>query len=141
MSEKNITFKEAETLEKNPTYSKIVLNNRYDLLNNQENFPSLQHNEDSNSSAKNWVPKPVHHFPKKRKANSPIEVKNAPTFTPKAITRPSTSKTILPNPYRDEFQQYKEKLQLGILAKIPKIFENIFKQFEMTIATKSLKTR
>lgn len=127
MSFQNLSFKEAEILINNPSYSKIADNNRFSVLNNLDNFPNLNNVEPSTSESKNWVTRPPSQPPKKRKAISPLKVRNPPHFPNKT----STDKTILPNPYREEFQLYKEKLETEILLKLPSVFEHIIKRFNL----------
>lgn len=50
MADQNLSFKEAETIEKNPSYAKVVTNNRFQVLNNLENFPELKHKPSNTSS-------------------------------------------------------------------------------------------
>lgn len=52
MAVENVSFKEAEYIADNPSYAKIATYNRFAILNNEENFPSLPKqdvNTDNNS--------------------------------------------------------------------------------------------
>lgn len=49
MAVENVSFKEAEYIADNPSYAKITTNNRFAILNNEENFPSLSKQDDNNS--------------------------------------------------------------------------------------------
>lgn len=109
MAKKNISFKEAQTIVNNPSYAKITTNNRFDILKNYENFPPLQqNNSNSQGTATPTVAKPniSQSTPKKRKAVSPPQT----PLTLKKTTIKKTNKPIIPNPYRDEFMEYKEKI-------------------------------
>lgn len=50
MADQNLSFKEAESIEKNPSYAKIVNNNRFQVLNNLDNFPELPQISSNSSS-------------------------------------------------------------------------------------------
>lgn len=125
MAFENVSFKEAETLVNNPSYSKITTNNRFNILNNLQNFPPLpQTTSDINKQAvPNLIGKPsVNNNSKKRKANTPPV---PPRDHIKIAKSKSQSQPIIPNPYRDEFIQYKEKL----ITQIAGFVENYLAKF------------
>lgn len=130
MAINNVSFKEAEKIENNPSYSKIVnnkinINNRYDILNTIENFPPLtqytqtqQTNRaiqkpQQNSCQRQPRPQTLTQITqnKKRKA-SPIPHSSKSRIV--AENKDSHRQSVLPNPYRDEFLEYKEKLATQI---------------------------
>lgn len=105
----NISFKEAETIGNNPSYTKITTNNRFHISRNYENFSSvLQNNSNSQRiaipPAKNSTFLNVH---KKRIAASPPQT---PLTPKKIIPFKNSNNPIIPNPYKDEFMTYKEKI-------------------------------
>lgn len=113
MATRNLSFKEAETLVNNPSYSKVVTNNRFSILNNFENFPCLptRLSETQRPVPAHIIQKPKFEtLNKKRKISSP-PISPLPR-TPKKTKNPFPQRgpSILPNPYREEFLQYKEKL-------------------------------
>lgn len=113
MAQENVSFREAENIYINPSYAKIVTNNRFAVLNNSINFPPLPNsNQTSFQSTPVTLRKPVNKSnipsPKKRKT-SPISptiesppVKKSPQFKVKI-------NSVRTNPYRDEYMSYKEK--------------------------------
>lgn len=149
MAAENITFKEAEFIADNPSYAKVATYNRFALLDNEENFPSLPYPSERKLTLLNK--------PKINKLQNPstFNKRKAPSTPPP--TSPSTSKpskrfaftqpTVVPNPYRDEYMRYKETLlsqittQFGLFLKqiIPQSiydheqFQNNFANFLSTI--------
>lgn len=120
MANENTSFKEAEALVKNPSYAKIVTNNPFSVLNNLNNFPELP--ETSNSNVTHRPPRHTNTSTpttRKRKARSPIR-----SLTP---PRPKNknSQPIIPNPYRDEIIQYKEKPISQLTVYVSSIIQNI----------------
>lgn len=115
MAFKNISFKEAETIVNNPSYSKITTNNRFAVFNNTQNFPPLP----VTSQSQYIPPAYMLHKPtapsKKRKASTP-PITPPPTSSKKTDV-PKAPKTapIIPNPHRDDFVQYKEKVIENII--------------------------
>lgn len=124
MAQENISFKEAENLIKNPSYAKVITNNRFNVLNTLENFPTLPNTSslDETSPISTNYPtfrKPIpkkqsmrqnDNFNKKRKAMSPPTSPMPGDRGKKA----SSSYSILPNPYRDQFIKFKESIVDGI---------------------------
>lgn len=123
MATENISFKEAEHLAKNTSYSKIVSNNRFAILNSNENFPPLQNTSQTIPNTMQIPTQRPRTFSnsKKRKAQSPIRTENMRTTKKNP---PHSSKPIIPNPYRDEFMEYKEKILGEVTTFIVKAFQN-----------------
>lgn len=116
MAYRNIAFKDAEKLVNNPSYAKIVTHNQFSILNNETNFPSLPNPTNSQSPPKLFIRKPKQTVPdRKRKQMSPP---SSPPSSSKKIPIDKETKTVLPNPYREEYMAYKEKLISGILQYI-----------------------
>lgn len=120
MATENTSFKEAETLVKNPSYAKVVTNNSFSVLNNLSNFPELPKTPPSNvmqRPARNTNTQPT--TTKKRKARSPARSPTPPRL------RNKNSQPIIPNPYRDEFIQYKEKLISQLTLYVNNIIKSV----------------
>lgn len=121
MAARNIPFKDAEKIVNNPSYAKIVTHNQFSVLNNDINFPSLPDPKPTLTS-KLYVQKPKQFSPtRKRKQISPLP---SPPVTSKKVTFVGERKSILPNPYRDEYMLQKEKMISGISEFIQKNFGN-----------------
>lgn len=127
MAFQNASFKEAETIIDNPSYSKVVTNNRFSLLRTIDNFPDLPNT--SNASNKTFVQKPKipllnlekkNPISKKRKVISPPHSPSSKTIAPSQST--FTSKPIIPNPYREEFIIFKESL----ISQVSSFINNVF---------------
>lgn len=125
MARQNLSFKEAEALENNPSYNKIVSNNRFNLLNNIENFPELpatsvpyqsvaQRPKPLNDNRKNKIQHGSQNksSTKRKAARSPIP------GTPVPIKEP---RLVIPNPHAPDFREYKEKL----INRLQSLFEEI----------------
>lgn len=122
MASENVNFIEAEKILNNPSYAKITVNNRFSLLNNLNNYPELPPSSNKSNTIQPIIRRPsTQPTPKKRKARSPVR----PT-SPLPIKNPATKKSqpIIPNPYRDEFVQYREKLISGISLFISEMINN-----------------
>lgn len=133
MAYQNMSFKEAETLVNNPSYAKVTTNNRFDLLNNLDNFPELS---TSNTSCNNavWKKPKVNTTQiknntqqvKKRKHISPPE---SPIRTqPETYIQPQPYKTpmptFIPHPFpRDQFITYQNQIISQISAFIFQMFQ------------------
>lgn len=118
MAKQNLSFKEAEAIENNPSYSKIVTNNRFSILNTVENFPPLTSPASpiqvpvlkprvSHQARPRLKPSQEVKSSKKRKAASPP--------TPTSPNTDAPSRLAIPNPYAEEFREYKEKLSERLL--------------------------
>lgn len=124
MADKNLSFKEAESIENNPSYAKVVTNNRFNLLQTQNNFPELPPTTNFRNSKpvkKHSQAEPSTSHPSltphstqvdktqqvKRKART-----NPPDYTSKRPPnlRQQTS-PVIPNPHRDDFLNYKSRLE------------------------------
>lgn len=139
MSEKNLSFREAESIEKLPTYANVSTSNKYEMLAD-ENFPPLK------VRSSNFVVKPVtrplrsqhnartenrlnvnndklqEQSGRKRGASSPVRSSNK---------RPvSSTKVVTPNPYRNEFLAYKEKILNSVTDYFIKILNEMLPSFE-----------
>lgn len=123
MATRNISFKDAEQIVKNPSYAKVATHNRFSILNNMSNFPPLAEPPSLQNPPKVFIRKPVQPSTsdRKRKQRSPS---SSPPIVSKKHQISEESKCVLPNPYRDEFIQYKEKLICGITDFIDKYFVN-----------------
>lgn len=128
MAIENTSFKEAEFIVNNPSYAKITTNNRFSLLNNIDNFPELP--KPKSDSVTFNLKKPRNNTPvmsnnlgnstsKKRKASSP-----PPTPSPTCSQQIPKNTCILPNPYREEFKQYKENMIFQMCNLINNILNN-----------------
>lgn len=111
MASQNLSFKEAESLVNNPSYAKVVTNNRFALLSDTTNFPVLptpQVNNNNNIMNNNSIQRrPARNLntqvKRKRKAGrSPVRDSTPPPLR--------EDHSILPNPYREEMLSYKNSL-------------------------------
>lgn len=146
MAAENVSFKEAERLVNNPSYAKVTRNNRFAVLADLENFPNLPSPKQDasrtnliNPGVRRLVPQS---FPKKRKSSNDqgapvlqeIKSQGAIPKTNSAHGRDkkisyrneggdvnSFSQPIIPNPHREEFILYKEK----IIEQISTLFKGI----------------
>lgn len=92
MANENISFKEAEVISNNPSYSKIVTNNRFSILANHENFPSLPvPNLKNQIHTNNFIRKPI---PKKQTVNITNETTKHSSKRRKHSTSPLQSPSI-----------------------------------------------
>lgn len=117
MAYRNVSFKEAEQLFKNPSYSKVVNNNRFAILSNEENFPELP----PSSVSKN-LPKPRTNIAHNKPSNSNHSSPSASNKRRKTSVSPERSPKrdhestdiekhpVIPNPYRREFLEYRDSL-------------------------------
>lgn len=129
MATDNITFKEAAALVGNPSYSKVVNNNRFSILKNDENFPPLP---TPKPDPLVLLRKPVRQLPPralvgKRKAVSPATTSREQKRRPEFTSPESGAQSVLPNPYRDDFMQYRERL----ISQISAYVNNIVKSFHL----------
>uniref|UniRef100_A0A6P7HBQ7 Uncharacterized protein LOC114348819 n=1 Tax=Diabrotica virgifera virgifera TaxID=50390 RepID=A0A6P7HBQ7_DIAVI len=139
MAIENTTFKEAEFIAKNPSYAKITTHNQFEVLSNLNNFPQLPSVANDSTGNFSYVPKPKKSInPPKRKAISPIQCKTSLQFPSSPQSKKPVPLPIIPNPYRDEFMAYKEKLQLQILQEIPFVLERIIKQIDPKLVSSEL---
>lgn len=109
MATENVSFKEAEFIVDNPSYAKVTTHNRFSLLD-PNSFPVLTEPTTNFVLQKPSTNKPLpfkntNSQRKKRKAVSPPSTPPAPEKTNKSKPVP-----IIPNPYRDEFVQHKERI-------------------------------
>lgn len=134
MSTENVSFKEAEQLANSPSYAKITTSNRFSILSDYNNsFPNLP-NVSADQSSTNFVPKPrtpPHSLsqPPFKKIRSSYN-RSVPTTSSQPNTRveaPTSNKTkpIIPNPYREDFQSYKNELA----EKLSSFFIDTIKKF------------
>lgn len=128
MATRNISFKEAEKIVNNPSYSKITSNNRFSILNNEQNFPPLPQTQSTSSSQPTYfapIHKPKNSSPhsKKRKAKSPPQ---SPLTAKKPPIYKNNKNSTVTNPYKEEFLEYKEK----IIEKITEFVNNYLKSNE-----------
>lgn len=132
MSISNVSFKEAENIEKNPTYAKIVTNNRFDILADSHNFPPLPHVQNTVShtaplsrprSHTQAVQRPQHLTSENSQQSKKRRARNL-SPPPNAKKGVGKSSSVLPNPYRSEFISYREKLS----TQITHFINNLIKQ-------------
>lgn len=119
MAHKNVSFREAEQLVKNPSYAKTVNNNRFSILNNYTIFPELPTpkpaNYDASGAANKSSPSNTHKRPSQG-SDLGNSRKRKPSFSPQRIRKkdsrstPRESQPIIPNPYRSEFLEYRDSL-------------------------------
>ena len=113
MANHNISFNEAKQLQNNSSY-KIATQNRFQVLDNVKEYPPLPRSDQNliskprNTTYKISTSQPPRinfEQTKKRKADS-ITDDSSPS-----IREPGPkNQSILPNPYRDDFMNYKQKL-------------------------------
>lgn len=114
MAKQNLSFKEAEAIENNPSYSKVVTNNRFQILDNSNNFPALPTPSSSlsvpltttrprsdRSSNFRSASTDASRRKKRKAARSPI---------PGSPSKNSSTQVVIPNPFAQEFRDYKQKL-------------------------------
>lgn len=118
MAHRNVSFKEAEQIFKNPSYAKVVNNNRYDILRNEVNFPELPNYADKESPQSQPT---SYHRPRGSSQKSSVSTSNkrkssvSPDRRRKKDSGNSVKDTqavnpVIPNPYRREFIEYRESL-------------------------------
>lgn len=125
MSRQNISFKEAELLENNPSYAKITTNNRFQALSDISNFPPLPATQPSiNTQQQEIVRRPI-------ATRMPIQNQNSQNKRRASVspprhkkTRPIQQQTTQPNPHRQDFIDYKEKLTYQIKNIISQTLKN-----------------
>lgn len=133
MSVNNVSFKEAETVDNNPSYAKVATNNRFDILANMRNFPPLPQVQNDNQRT------PQIHKPKgrnqtiHRQATQPTQTQKTSGNKRRDISRspspetrkaPKSSTTILPNPHRLDFVKQREELA----SQITSFIDNLIRQ-------------
>ena len=144
MAKNNVSFKEAEKIENNPSYSKAVnnnrinINNRYDILNTLENFPPLTQYTQTPQTNRTIQNNNLHQKLYHRHSRTQTLTQVTQNKKRKASPIPHSSKTrnteenkdkhrhsILPNPYREEFFEYKEKLATQITIFVQQLLGHI----------------
>lgn len=108
MAKFNISFKEATQMNKFPDYSKILTQNKFEILDEEKDFPSLP-----STSTHIFTAKPKNVMPRRNfiSTSQPLKFKKRKMDEPSQKDYNKSGNTsILPNPYRDEFISYKEKL-------------------------------
>lgn len=128
MATENVTFREAEFVVDNPSYAKITTHNRFSLLSDTNNYPALPEPK-TNFILKKPTPKKQatsnQNFSplKKRKASSPLQT--PPTVSKVGAQKASSS--ILPNPHRNDFMEFKEKILTQVVQFVQNaIYNNQF---------------
>lgn len=132
MATRDISFKEAEKIVENPSYSKVVTNNRFSILSNLSNFPELPQTFSpskfisNQSTRRQSIPQQV--TKRKRRASQEGIIPQT-----SSLPVPETQKTqnpqshpIIPNPYRDDFMNYKDRLVDQIINFIDKLLSTTF---------------
>lgn len=132
MALENVSFVEARKLVNNPSYAKITTNNRFALLSDLKDFPPLPESLNTQSelaprqfpghSVRRSVTQPLSPAIKKRKVYN-----KSPVRSHQGTDEPSTApaKSILPNPYRNDFILHKEKLIEQITVLFINLMRNI----------------
>lgn len=136
MSAENMFLKEAEKLSNNPSYAKIATSNRFSILANSDNFPSLP----PTSTGTNFIVRPKNYqqprsltqpLVKKRKPCPPSPSSPTTSLSQAEILTSKSAAPIIPNPHREDFITYKnelaEKLALYLIDTIKKLapFANV----------------
>lgn len=140
MAERNLSFREAESLEKNPSYAKIVTNNRFNLLQNLDNYPELPSPSTSAVTYKERLPirqqsfsqpprrpvsrpnidytnsQPIGNTLKRKASTSPPKTSSKRALFPKQRPQP-----IIPNPYRADFNDFRERLAKQVTDFVSKL--------------------
>lgn len=155
MSLKNVSFKEAENIEKNPSYSKVLSENRFQILSDLTEFPSLP-NKAKNENGRKTLQHMTHntrspnlerratksithtdtsqyrgsHTQNLRTSAQAQNKKRRASLSPQRESKASTASSVLPNPYRHEFADYKEKLADQLTIFIDKIVSQLVSQNE-----------
>lgn len=141
MSDNNISFKEAEAFEKNPSYAKIVTNNRFEVLADMNNFPPLRQVENNrqgttyiqNTKTYTNTPRRPQHSqggmriqPQQNRQNTSHK-RRAPSLSPppNAKKGSGTSSSVLPNPHRSELLNSKDRLSSQITVFINNLIKQI----------------
>lgn len=135
MASKNLSFKEAEALERNPSYSKIVLNNKFNLLADDKNFPALPNSSSySNSLQTNTIYRPrIQTRPQTQTQRKTQTQPSAATDIIRSKKRKAAkSSPVTPNPYRDEFMEYKQILTEKITILISQLLTSIMQTNDST---------
>lgn len=103
MAIENISFKEAEYIADNPSYAKIATHNRFAILNDEENFPSLPSQEETATSNRLFISKPrveaaqrvppqiLNQGKRKVRSPSPVTARNTKRHTPFFSQQPPQS--------------------------------------------------
>lgn len=129
MAFKNISFREAEHLINNPSYAKIVSNNRYSLLDNENNFPELPAKDvrAPTSEHKTLTPKiktkTCYNNDDNSQTNKKRKVYKSPQRQQSSQQQSASRTVVTPNPYRAEFLEYRESL-VGYLTEYIKSLIN-----------------
>lgn len=116
MARQNLSFREAESMENNPSYNKVVSNNRFQLLNTIDNFPSLPTPSTSYFAPIN-KPKIIKNVNRvsasgenSRGKNSVKKRKAARSPSPGLPSSSPSHPLALPNPYARDFKECKSKI-------------------------------
>lgn len=142
MAHQNLSFKEAEAMENNPSYAKVVTNNRFQILNNLENFPALSNNVNNTSNYAS-ISKPKTSQPRRPSNSSPSHIKSTfpskkrKTVDPLSPGTPNNSSPaypIIPNPFAQDFRDYKQVLA----NKLVSFFEDLVSRLGVQDSLSSL---
>lgn len=154
MSVNNISFKEAEAIDNNPSYAKVSTNNRFNLLTNLNNFPPLPtHSVQIERQQSPLIQKPrthnqTTHRQTLHRPHTEINNRNkrrniSRSPSPEAKKAPSQSSTsILPNPHRSEFFKHTEKLTTQITVFIDNLIRQVIpKEHNVDFLVEQLKIK
>lgn len=117
MAIENLSFKEAEYVADNPSYAKVATHNRFSILNNDENFPSLPKQDDNSAVGPLFVRKPRVNYcrpsyqgvqQKKRKAPESPTSPNPSPEGPSTQSRVFTNSQVAPSHQNSQFSRTHE---------------------------------
>lgn len=145
MSIQNVSFKEAEKIEKNPSFAKVVTQNRFQVLSDLQSYPPLPTPNNfvqmsTNLGKTSITPvntyQPRNPRPHASRADNAQAPKKQTHFKKRKASKSPESRvnsSILPNPYREEFMQYKEKLANQIAVLISNLICNFTKTVDNNV--------
>lgn len=138
MAFENLSFKEAQFLVENPSYAKVATHNRFSLLGNENQFPELPQPKTNPNFLLKKPARPTsfkntnQSQPKKRKTISP-PISPSPSHADTSKKETKKAQSVLPNPYRNEYIQYKEQIICQMVQFINKIANNKLDTNEVNI--------
>lgn len=168
MADQNVSFKEAEHIEKNPSYAKIATYNRFSILSNSD-FPSLPKSQNNptglfNSQSIHPIQKPknfsnifqnkkrkIHHSQSRlTNTSTNLSANGLTTLSqPEAGTsqieqqskETSIRSAIIPNPYRQEFIDHKSLITEKLTLFLSQVLHSIVPDSDLNEILKLHKIR
>lgn len=148
MSKRNLSFKEAELIERNPSYAKVTINNRFQALSDLENFPPLPTTTDSYNNRMPNTRSQLTYIPERnmnphtskiqtgRSTHTRSQTHNQinQQYKKRKASKSPTDKnsenvyTVIPNPHRSDFIEYKEKVSQLLTTFVTELLTNILPQ-------------